>query len=818
MSDNTVINTGHGGDTIATDDIGGVKFQRVKLAIGADGVYDGDVSASNGLPVAPANIVGKFRDAFESFVNGVNWTLVQDANDIVQLDGNAVSASYLVISKDPLSVGGVTTLETIAAYSMPLEVAVGLAFSQRILGQELSVELISTETPSSPVNDVAISSISQTTTVLTVNTATPHDLVPGKRIGIYGCIDSRLNYPALVVATTPSATQFTCTAGPGGTIPSVSLSGGADGYVYFRSALGYAQNGVSQIFENTSTTNASMYSRSASGDALPSGTTGGNHAITVGSAASIQSIVSPYTYSFLPTSEFRFILQADRVQWLDATVDTTSAPTSRLLRTQVVPDPTKQYKLRFRFTNNKGLTVPAAKIVSAVKSGSTTATITTDGPHGLTTGNTVVVYGIRDQTNFANLTAPTTATVLNSTQFTVAFGASATATSYGGMVAVGNGANVPTAFPSLALQSASVASNELSLSASANWSWLIGDYVNVYGCRDVVSGADLGVDGVYRVVDVSTTSIRLAPINPATTLPALSPTSCGGTVIKRTDARIAFVRIFDYLRERVEVQPNGVAAASVPVFMNGGSISSGSITPLNNNAYSLLTSTNLGAGATYTGSTTNAAASTTSGTTYFTAINVSIVHTAGQTPGTLIFEVGSETTSTTPTTWFAQFIVPVNSSANWQTFTFPLTSRYYRLRFVNGAAAQTVFRLATMSIYNGAFSSELTFPDPHFIQISTTTIGANGVQTSAALDFGDTNRLYKQVMFTAYSDQASATNGFVIQQSRDNTNWRQTNQATVAAGTLTTITSDLVYRYVRVVYTNGSVAQTSFQLDCQAIT
>jgi len=50
MADNTVLNTGSGGDTIATDDIGGVKHQRVKVEYGADGSAT-DVSATNPLPV-----------------------------------------------------------------------------------------------------------------------------------------------------------------------------------------------------------------------------------------------------------------------------------------------------------------------------------------------------------------------------------------------------------------------------------------------------------------------------------------------------------------------------------------------------------------------------------------------------------------------------------------------------------------------------------------------------------------------------------------------------------------------------------------------
>lgn len=769
------------------------------------------------IDVVPANITGKFRESFENFTPGVNWNLSKDSNDIVQLDGNAVSASYLVISKDPLSVGGVTTLETIASYPMPLEVAVGLSFSQRVLGQELSVEVVSTETPSPSTPDVAIATISQSSTTLTVVTDGPHNLKPGMRVGVYGCADSRMNYPSLVVAATQSATQFTCTAGPGGNLPSQTVSAQTTGYVYVRSAMGGAQNGISEIFENTSTTNASTYSRSASGDALPSGTTGSNHSLTVASVASNQSIVSPYTYAFLPSSEFRFIVQADRAQWLDAPIDTGNAPTTRLLRTQVVPDPSKQYKLRFRFTNNDGLTVPIAKIVSASKSGSTTATITTDVPHGLTTSDYVYVQGIRNTTNFAySTTQLQVLSVPSSTTFTISFGTSFTGTSYGGMVARVQGANIPAAFPTNAVQTASVsAANELSLTASSNWGWAIGDYVNVYGVRADGTGNDLGVDGVYRVVDQSTTSIRLAPIDPLTVLPSLSSTNCGGTVIRRSDVRLAFVRIFDYVRERVEVQPNGAGAASVPVVVNGGSVS-GSFTPINNNIYSLLTSTNLASNAAYTGSSLNLAASSTSTTVYNTSINIAVTHLAGLTPGTLIYEVGTETSSTAPTTWYPAFTIPIPSVNGWQCFTLPISTRWYRIRFVNGATAQTVFRLATTTQYNGAMSNTLSFPDTITYPLSVTNLTGGSTFTGPTLDFGDTMSVYKTITAQAYTSHDSATNGLKIQVSRDGTTWRDAAAATATAGAITRVEWGMIYRYARVVYTNGATTQTAFELFANA--
>lgn len=56
MADNTLLNVGTGGDTIATDDIGGIKYQRVKVTYGADGSST-DVSPTSPLPIISGNKV-----------------------------------------------------------------------------------------------------------------------------------------------------------------------------------------------------------------------------------------------------------------------------------------------------------------------------------------------------------------------------------------------------------------------------------------------------------------------------------------------------------------------------------------------------------------------------------------------------------------------------------------------------------------------------------------------------------------------------------------------------------------------------------------
>ena len=275
--------------------------------------------------VYTSNFLNKLREGFENYVDGNVWVESKDPSDIIMTDGNAAAASYLVISKDPLVTGSVTTLKSRAKFTMPFEVSFGLHMSQRTLGQEFSTEMISDEPITNSIDDIQIASISQSTTTLTVTTSISHNLKAGMRIGIRDCVDSRFNYPALVVATTPSDTTFTCTAGPAGTIPSVTAGPVTSGYVFFRSALGYAQNGTSMIFENAVATNTSFYVRSDSGDALPSGTIAGSHSSTILTTASVQAINTANTQSFQPTNEYKLSQFIDAIQWSNVAIDSTSA-------------------------------------------------------------------------------------------------------------------------------------------------------------------------------------------------------------------------------------------------------------------------------------------------------------------------------------------------------------------------------------------------------------------------------------------------------------------------------------------------------------
>lgn len=79
MSDDVRLNVGTGGDLIAADDIGGVKYPRMKLVHGPDGTNAGDVSTANGLPVQP--LASTYNSAIT--VTRPANTTAYTANDVV---------------------------------------------------------------------------------------------------------------------------------------------------------------------------------------------------------------------------------------------------------------------------------------------------------------------------------------------------------------------------------------------------------------------------------------------------------------------------------------------------------------------------------------------------------------------------------------------------------------------------------------------------------------------------------------------------------------------------------------------------------------
>ena len=99
MADNVSTSAG----TFATDDIGGVHFERVKLVIGVDGTNDGDVHSSNPLPVNLRNISSVATQAtlaeVTTFTNSTNTILAQPLSS---------NTFRVTIAVDDVGIGGGT--------------------------------------------------------------------------------------------------------------------------------------------------------------------------------------------------------------------------------------------------------------------------------------------------------------------------------------------------------------------------------------------------------------------------------------------------------------------------------------------------------------------------------------------------------------------------------------------------------------------------------------------------------------------------------------------------------------------------------------
>jgi hypothetical protein len=99
MSDNTTLPGT--GDVIASDDISGVKYQRIKLGFGVDGAYDGDVDQLNPLPIQPAAayyIAGSGNTSTANLSAGATFT--GTIEDVL----SQPTCSLLINSDQPLQV------------------------------------------------------------------------------------------------------------------------------------------------------------------------------------------------------------------------------------------------------------------------------------------------------------------------------------------------------------------------------------------------------------------------------------------------------------------------------------------------------------------------------------------------------------------------------------------------------------------------------------------------------------------------------------------------------------------------------------------
>jgi hypothetical protein len=115
MADGVPINLGVGGSTIASDDIGGQQYQRMKIIHGADGVNDGDVANANPLPVriqaaSPATtVIGTVQPP--TITKGSQPTLGFGTQDLKDSGRAVVNASTVIAGVAAVAAEAMITMD-----------------------------------------------------------------------------------------------------------------------------------------------------------------------------------------------------------------------------------------------------------------------------------------------------------------------------------------------------------------------------------------------------------------------------------------------------------------------------------------------------------------------------------------------------------------------------------------------------------------------------------------------------------------------------------------------------------------------------------
>ena len=526
-----------------------------------------------------------------------NFTFSVDGGDFINTSRSSNGQQFIEISIDPLSVSETqTTVEFNRPVRFPLYAEIEASLSQRTYGDYVVMEI--TDKVSRDVEPIEynIVSISQSTTRLTVTLDSAFDGWLGSWVDIYGLADSRFNYTnAAIEAMSLDKKTLFITTRDETTIPSLTATPASvvGGKLKRQAKLQNARNAVGMRFTGVSATTAAFMTRFDGGSIKEVGTLTGSRLATNASTAPTYTSGLNGQVEIKPSSKYRIEVEPEIITFMDKAIDSATTYAVRQAFTAVKPSSGNDYYIRFRAVSPRSISRPVAKIVSAVKAtASTTATITTDVPHGLNVDSYVTIYGIANQTVFANLTAATkVASIVNDTTFTIVIGTATIATSYGGYVSLCNGGVTQPGAIAQVVQSVAVDANGfVTLIGTGTWAGLggVGEYVNLLGVRNSTNGADLGVDGVYRVSNFATTTLVLEPVkdlngirainglgqNLSPTVGVITTTNAGGAVLLRTTLRSHNFVAASYSQSVMNISGQGTQRAdkAIPVIHVGSVI------------------------------------------------------------------------------------------------------------------------------------------------------------------------------------------------------------------------------------------------------
>ena len=415
----------------------------------------------------------------------------------MRFDGDTAGSRFMSAVRSALSAPG-TEMALVGkrSFTFPVRIGVGLSLNHRIHGEAFVVEAVAVDESGNVVTEpgrktfgdpLAITQATVTSNVMTVYTSGEHGLKTDDLVAIYGNADTRMNtFGKVTLIADLRAFQVSLT--------NANMSFVIDGAVVSKiEPAGAAASAFGLLIDGNNANVAYCWSKGSGAPASigPQQTLGFSWTDPLSSVTSQSwcvSRIARFTTELTGT--------ADMLRYVTYSSDSLGSPGASIKRTQNTPEMGRRYVMRFRVLTLPNA-MPPIEILTATKSGTTTATVITAVPHGLKTGAHVRIFGVANTTDWANVTSEVPITVTGPDSFTVVWGTAVTGTVYGGAVKpVHSGMSVGhTTVNSRAL---AWSGGRLWLGLAGSWTPYIGETVRLLGYRS--SAGSAGVDGQYRVI------------------------------------------------------------------------------------------------------------------------------------------------------------------------------------------------------------------------------------------------------------------------------------------------------------------------------
>lgn len=476
---------------------------------------------SNSGATVVSGSIDKWRDSFNA-INTDTWLQQLAPNDFIGVAGNCQGSSFLSLCVSPFNASTRSSLKGVIgerSFVPPCIFGFGLSLSQRESGTLALIRLASVDESGNIILEdgktdtyvsgtVSLSSITVSSNIATIITQTPHTFQYDDLIVISNAKDTRMNM-LIRITSIINQRQFTASL----TIANGTYNIGSLCTATKISLDCFANNTTGYAYYDATSSQA-VYFTSDSGS-----TTLVSQQSSFGTAYTDPLI--PSSQNFAVNSQPRFNTEikmtADQVRYMSWPTDSMSIGSS-YKRTQCIPDPLKTYVPVLELITLPNRAKPIM-ITSAVKNGTTTATVTTDTAHMLQDGAYVRIYGAVDQTNFPNIVTETAITYISPTSFSLTWGTSVTQTIYGGIVMPVNGTGSSTGAINTSVRGTTAYANALYVGTNATVPLNIGDVVRVLGTKESTGNERNGInkDQRYRVMALNP-NIQGTSVSVSTTL------------------------------------------------------------------------------------------------------------------------------------------------------------------------------------------------------------------------------------------------------------------------------------------------------------